>query len=37
VPQGQEERVAELRRLGVHRLGAEQIQVIQDFMQRRHS
>jgi uncharacterized RDD family membrane protein YckC len=37
VPQGQEERVAELRRLGIHRLGAEQIQVIQDFMQRRHS
>jgi len=37
VPVGQEERVAELRRLGVHELEASQLQLIRDFMQRRHT
>jgi uncharacterized RDD family membrane protein YckC len=37
VPTGLEERVAELRRLGVHQLDASQVQLIRDFMQRRHA
>ncbi len=35
VPAGQEERIAELRRQGVHRLDASQLQLIRDFMRRR--
>jgi uncharacterized RDD family membrane protein YckC len=35
VPQGQEEKVAELRRAGVHRLDAAQVQLIREFLERR--
>jgi hypothetical protein len=37
VPVGQEDRVAELRRAGIHQLEVDQIRVIRDFMQRRHT
>lgn len=37
VPAGQEEKVAELRRVGVHQLDPDQIRIVRDFMQRRHT
>jgi hypothetical protein len=37
IPAGQAERVAELRRLGVHQLDGSHLQLIRDFMARRAS
>ena len=37
MPVGQEEKVAELRRLGIHQLDGEQIRIVRDFMLRRHT